>query len=123
MVRVLPVKSSNLRSVAYNPTTNRLMVAFKGQKGKGGLAYVFSDVERRVFEELLEATSKGIFFNGHIRDKYPCLKCASEEEGAVEVGVDMQTYEPTPIQTAHAVLVRLRDAIRKDVFHLDLFSF
>ena len=124
MVRVLPVTSSNLRSVAFNPDTKSLMVAFKGQKGKGGLAYVFSDVDRRTFEDLLQATSKGVFFNANIKDKYPCVKCASEEEGALQVGVDIQTYEPTPIQqTVQAVLIRLRDAIRNDVFHQDLFSF
>ena len=59
------VVSTNLRSVGYDAATQTLEVKFVS-----GRIYRYHDVPENVYGQLLQATSKGQFFNAHIRDGY-----------------------------------------------------
>ncbi len=60
------VVSSTLASVGYAPRTRTLEVRFTS-----GSVYRYFGVSRRVYAELLAASSKGAYFNRHIRDRFP----------------------------------------------------
>lgn len=60
-----PVRSSNLRSVGYDPDSQTLEIAFR----KGGV-YEYFDVPQHVYEGLMAATSKGKYHWKHIRGRY-----------------------------------------------------
>ena len=57
--------SSALTDAQYNAQSRDLDVWFVS-----GRLYRYSNVPPEVYESLLGADSKGIFFNAHIRDKY-----------------------------------------------------
>ena len=65
----LPVESSSLASVGYEPGTQRLEVEFRH-----GAVYAYSEVPQQVFDAFMTAESKGRFFNSEIRDRYECFK-------------------------------------------------
>jgi hypothetical protein len=57
------VMSSAIRSVGYRRGLLEIEVA-------SGEVYHYFDVPRDVFLELMHSTSKGAFFNAHIRDSF-----------------------------------------------------
>jgi hypothetical protein len=61
-----PVASSLIRSVGYNPAGSILEV----ELAEPTRIYTFYDVPFSVYDELLEAPSKGRYFNEFIRDLY-----------------------------------------------------
>ena len=61
------VSSSLIRSVGYDPAGSILEV----ELAEAGRVYIFYDVPFSVYDELLEAPSKGRYFNDFIRDLYP----------------------------------------------------
>jgi hypothetical protein len=61
------VSSSNLRSVGYDSASSTLEVEFNS----GGV-YQYSSVPESVFSALMRASSKGIYLNDHIKDRYRC---------------------------------------------------
>ncbi len=61
-----PVESSLIRSVGYDLDSSILEVEFVGDNR----VYAYYDVPLSVYNELLEAESKGIYFNEYIRDMY-----------------------------------------------------
>jgi hypothetical protein len=64
-----PVTSTDLSIVGYNAETQELEVTFKA----GGV-YVYSGVPEVVYQALMLADSHGLYFNQHIKDKYPTKK-------------------------------------------------
>ena len=60
------VESSLLMEVAYEPGDRVLWLRFLN-----GRTYRYSDVPAEVYADLLEAESKGRFFNLEIKDVYP----------------------------------------------------
>ncbi|NML06703.1 KTSC domain-containing protein [Sphingomonas sp. G-3-2-10] len=58
--------STAVRAASYNPQTATLTLWFTS----GGQAYDYYGVPLRVFEGLLNANSKGSYFNAYIRDQY-----------------------------------------------------
>lgn len=62
------VSSSNIRSVGYDEASRVLEIEFAG-----GI-YRYQGVPREVFASLMAATSKGRYFNDHIKDRYPTSK-------------------------------------------------
>ena len=60
------VDSSNVEAIGYDAATQQLHVRFL----KSGLTYIYYDVEAWVFEEFLQADSKGIFLNSRIKPNY-----------------------------------------------------
>jgi hypothetical protein len=62
----VPVSSSNLASVGYEPTSQTLEVEFQN-----GSIYQYFGVPADVYQELLGASSKGSYFGRAIRNVYP----------------------------------------------------
>lgn len=65
MVERSPVKSSNVKSVGYDPDTKTLAVEFNG----GGV-YHYHDVEKDVHDNLIGARSVGGFIHNNIKGTY-----------------------------------------------------
>lgn len=63
--RLLPVESSSIDAVGYDPASKRLYVRFRS-----GYIYVYYEVAKSVFDDLLTADSKGRFLNQEIRGAY-----------------------------------------------------
>jgi lysyl-tRNA synthetase class 2 len=61
----IPVESSTLNDVAYDTERRRLVLTFAS-----GSVYEYADVPATVARDLLQAESKGRYFNAHIRDQY-----------------------------------------------------
>ena len=66
----IPVESSSLVSVGYDPVSETLEVEF--QTG----IYQYFGVPAERHEGLMDAESKGAYFNQFIRDAYPFQKIA-----------------------------------------------
>jgi len=67
-IRRLPVESTSLESVGFDPATNELEIEFRD----GGI-YRYA-VPRRIHQELMSADSLGAFFARRIRHHYPGWK-------------------------------------------------
>ena len=66
-MQMILVISSAIVAVGYDHTTNRMCIRFKG-----GREYDFCGVPESVHRAFLAAASKGVYFNDHIKDRYPC---------------------------------------------------
>ena len=64
------VDSSNIEAIGYDPESRELHVRFL----RSGDTYVYSDVEEGVFEELMQADSKGSYLNRRIKGSYQYSK-------------------------------------------------
>lgn len=64
---MIPVRSSAISQVGYEAISRRLRIVFVE-----GHAYDFCGVPEAIFEGLLRASSKGQYYNDHIRDRYQC---------------------------------------------------
>jgi len=64
-----PVSSSNLRSIGYEPETAILEVEFNSSA-----IYQYHGVPQEVFDSLMQAGSKGIYFNANIKNSYSTSK-------------------------------------------------
>lgn len=64
-MEMVPVKSSNLASVGYDPDRKVLRVSFLN-----GKSFDYKSVRPTVFSELLAAESAGKFFHAHVRSAY-----------------------------------------------------
>ena len=62
---MIPVSSSNLMSVDYNPLTQTLTVQFHG-----GRVYEYYGVPQNIFDGLISAASKGRFHHRYIKNSY-----------------------------------------------------
>ena len=61
-MNLVPVSSSNLRAVGYDPTTQTLQVAFLN-----GRLYEYSGVPASVHAGLMAASSHGSYFDSHVK--------------------------------------------------------
>ena len=61
----IPVKSSDLAEVGYDPLSSTLEIRFR----TGG-TYQYFNVPRQIFEGLMNASSKGSYFHARIRRRY-----------------------------------------------------
>ena len=61
-----PVRSSNIGSVGYDPTSRTLEVEFHS----GGL-YQYFGVPENIYQGLMRAASKGSYFHDYIKSRYP----------------------------------------------------
>lgn len=62
-----PVDSSNLFRIGYDGVMQELYVEFQDNR-----TYVYSAVPESTFQELMNADSKGSYFNREIRPNYEC---------------------------------------------------
>jgi hypothetical protein len=66
----MPVESSNLTSVGYDPSSATLEIEFHGSG-----VYQYFGVPPEVYDGLMNAGSKGSYFNRFIKKAgYPCSK-------------------------------------------------
>jgi KTSC domain len=65
------VDSTTLAAVSYDGA--RLQLDFLD-----GTRYAYSGASPELFRDLLGATSKGSFFNRHIRGRFPCARLTAE---------------------------------------------
>ena len=65
MIERLPVSSSNIKSVGWDPTDKTLAVEFAD-----GSIYHYSDVEKDVHEGLVSAKSVGSYLHKNVKGKY-----------------------------------------------------
>ncbi|HKY34711.1 MAG TPA: KTSC domain-containing protein [Polyangiaceae bacterium] len=63
------VDSQSLRSIGYDKRTRTLEVEFKS-----GSLYRYANVPLAVWSDLLQAQSKGRFFQQHVRDHFPTTR-------------------------------------------------
>ena len=64
------VASSNIEAIGYDPDSQELHVRFL----KSGETYVYYDVEEWVFQEFMQAGSKGSYLHANIKSRYRCDK-------------------------------------------------
>lgn len=65
----VPVVSSNIRSVGYDPTSSILEVEFNS-----GSVYQYLNVPESEYEGLMNAASKGRYLNRNIKGRYEDIK-------------------------------------------------
>jgi hypothetical protein len=66
------VESTTIKSVGYQADGKTLEIEFQS-----GMVYRYGDVPLEVYEGLLQADSKGRYFNGEIRDCYECARVSA----------------------------------------------
>ncbi len=66
-MQMIPVRSSAMVAVGYDPQTRRMKIAFTQ-----GRTYDFCGVPQYVFDGLMSTSSKGRYYNDHIKDRYQC---------------------------------------------------
>ena len=66
-------ESTTLARAAYTDQLALLHLQFRS-----GAHYTYSEAPPEVFQNLMDAPSKGTFFNRHIRDRYAFVKAAGE---------------------------------------------
>ena len=62
-----PVDSSNLLQIGYDESTQDLFIEFQDNR-----TYVYSAVPESTYQELMDADSKGSYFNREIKPNYEC---------------------------------------------------
>ena len=67
-MEMIPVRSSSISMVGYDPGTRRLKIRFKD----GSTTYDFCGVPQPVYDGLMSASSKGSYYSRHIRGRYHC---------------------------------------------------
>ncbi len=60
------VQSSNVISIGYQETAQTLEVEFKG-----GSVYQYYNVPKTIYDQLMQAPSKGQFLAHQIKDRFP----------------------------------------------------
>ena len=77
----IPVKSSNVASIGYDPATEELHVAFKPKKeGEEGRVYSYAGVPYDKYKQFLNAPSVGSHFAAHIRNNYQSHRIDTPKE-------------------------------------------
>ncbi|WP_080484233.1 KTSC domain-containing protein [Burkholderia vietnamiensis] len=66
-MEMIPVRSSAIRAVGYDPSTMRLRILFMQ-----GHSYDFCRVPANVHGGLMSAPSMGSYYNNFIKDRYRC---------------------------------------------------
>ena len=66
---MIPVQSSSLKSIGYDPATHQLLIVFHS-----GSSYRFSNVPEQKYRALMQAASKGSYFSHNIKEQYPTYK-------------------------------------------------
>ena len=67
-MEMIPVRSRAIRAVGYDAHSMQMRILFKQ-----GRTYDFCRVPVQIYRGLMDASSKGTYYNDYIRDKYPLL--------------------------------------------------
>jgi hypothetical protein len=71
------VESTTMRSVGYDQPNQVLEIEFQS-----GAVYQYLDVPPAIHKELMDAASKGRYFNHEIREIYTSVRVDERERGA-----------------------------------------
>ena len=66
-VVLMPVTSSQIAAVGYDPTVLQLVVRFRGSGPRPEAIYSYTGVPAQIAAELIGAESPGTYFHRHIR--------------------------------------------------------
>jgi hypothetical protein len=92
-----PVQSSNIEAIGYHRQTQTLRIAFKSREGPPRV-YDYPMVPEREYQKLMEAESKGRFFNSRIKPMYAHRTPRPEElqppDAELLVGGDVSIEQP-----------------------------
>lgn len=66
-MEMIRVNSSAIDAIGYDPNTQQMRIRFK----HGG-TYSFCRVPQSIFDGFLSSSSKGTYYDRHIRDRYQC---------------------------------------------------
>lgn len=66
-MKMVPVISSAIAAAGYDSATRQMKIQFTS-----GNVYDFCLVPEEVYRGLIAASSKGAYYNEHIKDRYPC---------------------------------------------------
>lgn len=67
-MEMIPVRSSAISAVGYDPSTGRMKIRFTSQ----GTIYDFCGVPQHIYDGLMNAASIGTYYDRFIRDRYQC---------------------------------------------------
>lgn len=68
------MQRSELNSTSLKGATYCFQEAFLELEFQSGGIYRFGGVPESIYQELLRAESKGVYFNHHIRNRFPSIK-------------------------------------------------
>lgn len=66
-MEMIRVRSSAISAVGYDPSSRRMKITFVQ-----GHTYDFCRVPQHIYDGLMRASSKGAYYNDHIKDRYNC---------------------------------------------------
>jgi hypothetical protein len=66
-MQMISVGSSAINAVGYDPVSMQLHIRFKQ-----GHTYIFCRVPQNIYDGLMSASSKGSYYDSHIRERYHC---------------------------------------------------
>lgn len=69
MPEMIYVDSSNIEAIGYDDDAQELHVRFLS-----GASYIYHGVPRQIFDDLMQATSKGSFLNREVKSVYGFTK-------------------------------------------------
>jgi hypothetical protein len=67
-MEMIQVSSSAICAIGYDQSTRQMRITFEQ-----GDSYNFCGVPLHVYEALMRSSSKGTYYNDHIRDRYQCF--------------------------------------------------
>jgi len=79
----IPINSSFIHEVNYDVKSKILKVKIKTQEGIR--TYTFVNVPKNIFDDFMNSSSKGNFFNSIIRGKYNNIKIANNKDEVVNL--------------------------------------
>jgi hypothetical protein len=68
MIDWVNVRSSAIRKIGYNASTNRMYIDFEDSDPY----YTFCNVPEHVFRKFINARSVGRYYHHYIKDRYDC---------------------------------------------------
>jgi KTSC domain len=81
----VPLESTSLASVEYDPALRHLQIQFRS-----GERYLFFQVPPPCYQHLLQADSKGAYFNRYIRNCFP-YQCLSHPAAPIVLAASGKT--------------------------------
>ena len=66
-MEMIRVNSTAIMAIGYDEQSMRMKITFQQ-----GHTYDFCRVPKNIFEGLRRASSKGTYYNSHIKDRYQC---------------------------------------------------
>jgi len=66
-MEMISVSSSAISAIGYDPTSRKMKIRFKQ-----GKTYDFCRVPQSVFDNFRKSSSKGSYYDAHIKGRYQC---------------------------------------------------